>query len=237
MLSSRRCKYKPHDWRKVLPKYVAFRSCLYKILTQNPKQVKLKSVIMSDIIDLKLHEWCREKSTTDARIIIYNKIRDIPYAVIPELDDPEQYVEILNLNKGSCIPKHLLLCDMYQRIGLEVLYAVYPFKWNDLEIDYPSELKKLAEAMPISYHLACKVDIDGMLILVDATLDARLERIGLPVNKEWNGMTDTLLPVNPCGEEELYHPCEASIMQSRVPDEKSLVFYDGLNSWLERSRM
>ena len=191
---------------------------------------------MSDIIDLKLHEWCREESITDARIIIYNKIRDIPYAVIPELDNPEHYIEILNLNKGSCMPKHLLLCTIYQRIGLEVLYAIYPFRWDEIEIDYPPGLRKLAEAIPMSYHLACKVDIDGKIVLVDATLDPALEKLGLPVNKEWDGIRDTLLPVEPCGEEQLYHPSEASLTQPRATDEKSLAFYNELNSWLEKVR-
>ncbi|MBM3119226.1 MAG: hypothetical protein FJ006_06685 [Chloroflexi bacterium] len=190
----------------------------------------------TDIVDRKLHDWTRGKNAKDARISIFYKIRDIPYAVIPELNDPERYVDILKFNRGSCTPKHFLLCYMYQKIGLEVLYVVYPFRWNDFEAVYPPELQRLADAMPISYHLACKVDIDGKLVLVDATIDPALQKIGLPVNKKWDGLSDTLLAVNPCGEEQLYHPSEIHFMQPPTADEQSLAFYNRLNVWLKDTR-
>lgn len=190
----------------------------------------------TNIVDLKLYEWTRGKSAKDARITIFYKIRDIPYAVIPDLNDPERYIDILKLNKGSCTPKHFLLCYMYQKIGLEVLYAVYPFRWSDFETVYPSELQKLADAMPLSYHLTCKANIDGNLVLVDATVDPALQKIGLPVNQKWDGLSDTLLAMNPCGEEQLYHPSEAHLMLSPTADDKSLAFYNRLNLWLEDIR-
>jgi len=90
--------------------------------------------------------------------------------------------------------------------------------------------------MPLGYHLACKVNIDGNLILVDATLDPALQKIGLPVNEEWDGFNDTLSAINPCGDGELYHPSEAYLMQPGILDEKSLVFYNALNSWLDEIR-
>lgn len=191
---------------------------------------------MAGIIEEKFRQWTKGKRTREASIDIYQRIRDIPYAVVPELIDPERYVQILKLNRGSCTPKHFLLCDMYQRLGMLVLYVIYPFRWDEVEIDYPPHLRDLAEAVPPSYHLACKVDIEGNLVLVDATLDPALERLGLPVNGEWDGMSDTLLPVKPSGEELFYHPSEACGLQPSL-DEKSLAFYRGLNSWLEEVRL
>jgi hypothetical protein len=88
---------------------------------------------MTKTIDLKFREWSQGKSSADARVSIYYKIRDIPYAVIPEVSSPEQCASIVNWNRGSCTPKHLLMCEMYQRLGLEVLYAVYPFRWDAFE--------------------------------------------------------------------------------------------------------
>ena len=190
---------------------------------------------MAEFIEEKFREWTQGKDAADARVSIYQRIRDIPYAVIPELIDAKRYADILKLGKGSCAPKHFLLCDMYQRLGMVVLYVVYPFKWDELEIDYPPRLRRLAEAVPTSHHLACRVDIGGELVLVDATLDPPLKRLGLPVNMDWDGISNTLLPVNPCGEEQLYHPSEAYLTQAR-PDEESLVFYNELNSWLEEIR-
>jgi hypothetical protein len=135
---------------------------------------------MNELVDRKFREWTRYKDNVSSKVSIYEKIRDIPYAVIPEINDAERYVYILSMGKGSCTPKHFLLSNMYQKLGMMVLYVVYPFRWDELDIDYPRKLKRLAEAMSTSYHIACKVDIFGEFILVDATLDPLLEKVGLP---------------------------------------------------------
>ena len=158
---------------------------------------------MDEIIERSFQEWTRGQNAVEARVSIYHRIRDIPYAVIPELADARRYVEILRYGRGSCTPKHFLLGDMYQKLGLMVLYVVYPYRWDEGTAEYPPRLKKLAEAMPTSHHLACRVDINGELVLVDATLDPALKVLGAPVNEEWDGKSDTKLPVNPCGEEQI----------------------------------
>lgn len=191
---------------------------------------------MAEILDEKFVQWTRGKNLAQARLSIYQKVRDIPYAVVPELNDAKRYVEILKYGKGSCMPKHLLLCNMYQRLGMLVLYAVFPFRWDEAITGYPPHLRKLAERLPTNYHLACRVEIDGELVLVDATLDSALGKLGLPVNKEWDGVSNTLLPMNTCDQEELYYPSEAYLQQPRYYDEKSLEFYNELNRWLEKVR-
>jgi hypothetical protein len=190
---------------------------------------------MDGLIERRFGEWTSGRNGVEARVSIYQQIRNMPYAVIPELVDAEGYLEILKLGRGSCTPKHFLLCNMYQKLGMLVLYVVYPFRWDESEIDYPPRLRRLAEELPLSYHLACRVDIDGELVLVDATLDPALARLGLPVNNDWDGASDTRLPMNPCGEEELFHPFEASLMRARH-SEKQLAFYHELNSLLEKVR-
>ena len=52
------------------------------------------------MLNEKFQQWRQGKDTTQARINIYERIRDIPYAVIPQLNDAERYVEILKLGKG-----------------------------------------------------------------------------------------------------------------------------------------
>jgi len=190
---------------------------------------------MTEILLAKFNQWTQGKSSLEARVSIYNMIRDIPYAIIPELIDPERYTKIFAVGKGSCTPKHFLLCEMYQKLGMTVLYACYPFRWDEVEVDYPPILRKLARALPTSYHIACKVEINAELVLVDATLDPAMERLGLPVNKDWDGISDTVLPIVSCGEEQLYHPYEASHIKARL-DRKSLAFYKELNSWLVKVR-
>jgi hypothetical protein len=192
---------------------------------------------MADIVESKFREWTKGKNSKEARIAVFNHIRDIPYAVIPELSDSSKYVKMLDLNRGSCAPKHFLLCDMFQKLGLQVLYVVYQYRWGEFENLYPPELRKQAREMPLGNHLACKVDIEGKLVLVDATLDPALAIVGLPVNKEWDGLSDTLLPINPCSEEQLYHPSEANLMQIQQFSDMTQAFYNGLNLWMELLRV
>ena len=190
---------------------------------------------MTEILDETLREWTQGRNALEARINIFNKIRDIPYAIIPEINDYDRFTDILTIGKGSCSPKHLLLCELYQRLGMSVLFAVYPFRWDEVEIDYPPKLMKLAQALPTSYHLACMVDINGELVLVDATLDPALKEMGLPVNEEWDGISNTQLAIIPCGEVQIHHPSEALFMTAQR-DEKSLAFYGELNRWLDAFR-
>ena len=50
---------------------------------------------MADMIEEKFIQWTRGQEDLPARISIYSEIRDIPYAVVPELNSAEKYVEIL----------------------------------------------------------------------------------------------------------------------------------------------
>ena len=189
-----------------------------------------------DLIDIKLREWAAGRTGKDAMIAIYYKIRDIPYGILPELNDPVNYLGILETWMGSCTPKHLLLCNMYERLGRKVLYSVYPYRWAEFEELYPKELWKLALKMAPANHLACRVEINGSWVLVDATVDPPLGRIGLPVNVSWDGESDTLLPVLPTGDEELYYPSEASLMPPPDVDGNARVFYQGLNTYFRDIR-
>ena len=191
---------------------------------------------MQSIVEQRFYEWTAGKNPRQARISIYENIRDIPYAIIPELNSPTSYPQILNLGKGSCTPKHLLLADMFEKLGITVLLVIYPFKWTDLEVDFPLEIRAFIESFPDDYHLACKAEIEGRLVLVDATVDAALGAIGLPFNRDWDGFSDTLPAVEPDGEEEFFHPSEAGFVSSTVTDEAHLEFFAKLNSWLDGVR-
>ena len=144
---------------------------------------------------------------------------------------------MLELNRGSCTPKHFLLCTMFQKLGLPVLYVVYRYRWDEFEELYSLKLRKLAKAMPLGNHLACRVDMEGKLVLVDATLDPALAIVGLPVNKAWDGVSDTLLPVQPLGEEQVYHPSEADLIEAQELTDVTRTFYNGLNAWMQLLRV
>ena len=189
---------------------------------------------MSDIISEKFSQWTKGQNPLEARISVFRKIRDIPYAVIPEIIHPQKYLEILKINKGSCSPKHFLLADLLERLGLTIFYSVWQFLWKDIPIEWPLELKRLVEEMPINTHLALRVKIEDDFVLVDATLDPKLKILGLPIN-DWDGKGNTLLPIQPLGE-EVWHSREERELMVPNFEERSLIFYQKLNSWMEKVR-
>ena len=132
-------------------------------------------------------------------IAIFQQIRDIPYALNHAPDSPEMSAteRILAQGKGSCGAKHYLMADMYQKLGIEVVYATFPFLWNDPDLHYPPELRTLATGLPVAYHVACRVRINNRWVLVDATWDRPLKPAGFPVNENWDGRADTLCAVKP----------------------------------------
>jgi hypothetical protein len=148
------------------------------------------------LVDEKLREWTSGRDVRGGLISVFEHIRDIPYSLAVPMTDldtaPEQ---ILALGKGYCAPKHNLLAEMCRRMGYEVVYATFPFLWNDPDLLYPPDLRQLAITLPVAHHLACRVRINNRWVLVDATWDLPLKRAGFPVNVYWDGHTDTLCAV------------------------------------------
>jgi hypothetical protein len=154
--------------------------------------------VMSMLVDEKYREWTAGHDGKDALIAVFEHIRDIPYSLSVPMTDPDTAPEqILLLRKGYCGPKHYLLAEMYRRLGYEVVYATFPFLWNDPDLFFPMELRELATGLPVAHHLACRVRIGDRWVLVDATWDLPLAGGGFPVNEHWDGQTDTLCAVKP----------------------------------------
>lgn len=149
-------------------------------------------------LDQVFEEWTRGRDPLQARIAIFERVRDIPYSILVPMTDPKTAPEqILARGRGYCGPKHYLLAALYRRLGLDVVYATFPFLWDDPVLRYPPELRSLSAAMPVAYHLACRVLISGRWVLVDATWDPPLARGGFPVNASWDGLSDTRCAVTP----------------------------------------
>ncbi len=197
------------------------------------------------IIAEKLVYWTQDLGPKESRIAIFEHIRDIPYAIVTGLGHPIQGpTRMLDQKRGYCEPKHVLMHAMYRRLRIPVKYATYPFRWEAQDLNYPRKLEKLADKMPTGYHLACKVHIKGKWILVDATFDLPLKRLGFPVNERWDGVGNTLNAVKP--EEECIHENEEERIEylrarewrllTRKEKALSLRFYDELNKWLQQAR-
>ena len=151
-----------------------------------------------DIIDKAFHDWTDGLEPLAQRISVFEHIRDIPYKLITKLYDPDHaLIGLIDGNAGSCTPKHFLLGHMFDRLGLEVRYATYPFLWDAPDVDYPPEMRELAKLLPPEYHLSCLIKVNGDWKIVDATWDIPLEMGGLPVNHSWDGISETKNAVTP----------------------------------------
>lgn len=181
----------------------------------------------------------------ESRIRIFERIRDIPFAIVLELFSLKKGPgEMLFRNKGFCVPKHHLLGMMYQRIGVAVRYCTYSFRWSELGADYPAELKEQADKIPVTYHLACKAFIEDRWVLVDATWDLPLKKAGFPVNESWDGKSDLINAVKPLEESvhgdvrEREKAFREKLLSYSLPEKLELSrFSEGLNSWLEDLRV
>jgi hypothetical protein len=101
--------------------------------------------------------------------------------------------------------------------------------------EYSERLEQMALALPVSRHLACKVEIDDRLVLVDATIDLPLQKAGFTVNAGWDGKSDMLLPVTPIGAEDWYYHSEGRLMRTSVAPQFQ-AFYPELNRFLDQMR-
>jgi len=196
------------------------------------------------IIPAKFSQWTARLDPKEARISVYNHIRDIPYAIVPELRDPVSGpAGMLELGKGSCIPKHFLLGMLFQKLGIPVKYCTYLYSWDDPRIKYPPDLRSIVKELPMGTHLACRAHIEGQWVLVDATWDGRLKKAGFSVNENWDGLHPTKNAIKPMEEvvhdtveERVRYTTEAkkswTEAQARAYEKFPAVF----NAWLEACR-
>jgi len=196
------------------------------------------------IVEDTFTEWTKGLSAEESRVRIFEKIRDIPYYIDPAHFDFEKGpTGTLEDNRGSCTPKHYIMGVMYGKLGLTVEYCTYGFHWKDQKLDYSKEVMAMAKKLPVAYHLACRVFIEGKWILVDATWDPSLAFAGFPVNIDWDGKSDTTLAVTPtedhsCGDIHKRESTFSEKLSAYSLGEKLELsrFTIALNRWLEDMR-
>ncbi|MDO9326533.1 MAG: transglutaminase domain-containing protein, partial [Methanoregula sp.] len=140
--------------------------------------------------------------------------------------------------KGSCGAKHYLLAEMFRLLNIPVVYATFPFLWNDPDLDYPPDIRNLAATLPVAHHLACRVQIGCSWILVDATWDLPLAKAGFPVNEHWDGYSKTKCAVKPLKSPVRTAFCRTATNEPcRDKDEAALTPVDGeKNHWEKGAR-
>ena len=194
---------------------------------------------LSPIVLSAFHEWTHGLDTRESMISIFSHIRDIPYSlVVPENNAKTPQEQILMAGKGSCGAKHYLLAEMFRTLNIQVVYATFPFLWNDPDLHYPPQLRTLAATLPVAHHLACRVQIGCSWVLVDATWDLPLAKAGFPVNGNWDGYSETKCAVKPLKSPVRTAFCRTATNEPcRGTDEAALKPVDGeKNHWEEEDR-
>ncbi|PIW68477.1 MAG: hypothetical protein COW10_02355 [Candidatus Omnitrophica bacterium CG12_big_fil_rev_8_21_14_0_65_42_8] len=143
---------------------------------------------------------------------------------------------------------------MMEKLGVpndRIRYLTVPIKWNNMGIQYPEELKKLAEDIGgiTIYHEALEVDFEGKgnWVTLDATWDLPLKGgHGFMVNTCWDGVSGTELGVIKSNdgkiirhatmeERDVYFNSE--IEKLAIADREKLAnFYNAFDKWLEKLR-
>lgn len=212
--------------------------------------------MVSRIVDDTFQTWTYGlDSASDQMVSLFYHIRDMPYAIVGKLDYSQSWPENLLLTgHGSCVSKHQLFAEYLHHLYIPVRFITIPFYWDDPMIQYPNHLRVLAASLPLSYHLACQVEVEGRWVLVDATWDPPLQSAGFPVNLHWDGKSDTLPAVTPVPVRinpddppttHIVHekPDDRIRIKKSVPDNRleSVIrvretFLNALNDWLETLR-
>jgi hypothetical protein len=198
-----------------------------------------------DLIEQAFSKWTEGLSGREVLAAVFAGIRDIPYYVDPgHFSVKKGASRMLADGRGSCFPKHYLLRWMCDKLGFKTANCLYGFYWKDLKLDYPYNILSKASGLPVTYHLACRVFLDGKWVLLDATWDTALGNAGFPVNAVWDGKSDTVLGVTPLKEEhssgnidEIYAILRKKFLLYSEIEKRGLEEFTGdFNRWLEQVR-
>lgn len=200
--------------------------------------------LKQDFLIKTFDEWTAGLNSPEDRISVFEKIRDIPYGLVPKPKDPlARPAGMLEKNRGSCSPKHFLLGMFFERLGIPVQYASCRFLWSDLKLPYPEHLKEMLPGLPFEYHLICRAFINNRWILLDATWDPPLAKGGFLVNKKWDGVSDTQNAISSLKEvshnnleERIDYLKQKRGLYTGKERELYQKFMIGFNSWLENIR-
>ena len=190
---------------------------------------------MTSLIDQKYADWIAGLEPLQARIALFERVRDIPYRY-PASRDPE---EVLRSGFGTCSGKHYLLGELYRRLGLTVRHMICSHRFNESDLPFPDAMQAMLRRDEIvDMHDYLQVEVNGEWIDVDATWERGLRDFGFPVTENWDGRSPMMLSV--VADEHV--PVEGTeagrtkeeMLAKLSPRQRSLrkQFLDALNSWM-----
>ncbi|MBD3155580.1 MAG: hypothetical protein GF368_02895 [Candidatus Aenigmarchaeota archaeon] len=184
-----------------------------------------------------IQEWVDHLDSDEWVIKLFEKVRDIPYGDINSRDPKDVYEK----RKGTCSGKHELLKELYDELGIETKDFIALHKFNDLNVVFPKEIKRILDEYEIfDYHNFFKILVNGDWITVDVTWDRPLKKLGFFVNENWDGKSNMELCVVPI---EIFE-VEDSVLSKKqklmdLPKETQKyrkIFLEELTVWLDEFR-
>jgi len=158
-------------------------------------------------------------------ISIFEKVQKIPYRVC--MFDKKNINE--ELRYGDCRHKSELLFKLLEKEGFEVKKIKVLFDWRDLPL--PKEITEiLKDSDKVWSHDSIKVKINNRWIKIDCTWNSELEKIGFPITKNWDGVSDTLQVTN--GKLQFFD-AEMFNIKPKILKEEAYRFADKLNEFVQ----
>lgn len=163
-------------------------------------------------------------------VAIFEKVQKIPYRV-SKFDEKEINEK---LKCGDCRHKSILLYNLLKKKRFDVKKIKVIFDWKDLPI--PKRiLSNLKQSSTIWDHDALSVRVNNKWVKVDCTWDLALEKVGFPITKNWDGISDTLQITE--GKLKFYDTDKyTKDKRIKIIKEEAYVFAEALNSWFDNIR-
>ena len=182
-----------------------------------------------------LKERVRAGSTNVADI--YHAVRKIPYGSTGERDP----VKVIANNLGSCSGKHILLRDLLREVGWEAEIITMFTHFNRGVPSHPAmpaDLRAMIDGEDVcDFHHYVRVRIREGWHKLDATWHDALISYGFPVNRDWEGNSDTVLAATPIREYPAVEDLVAwkeQLLTQLTPEQRKFraKFFTRLTEWM-----
>ena len=189
----------------------------------------------TELIRQTLGEWTRGRDSLRARIVVFERVRDLPYGY-PSSRDP---VTVLQQGFGSCSGKHYLLGEMFRMLGLQVRHMICTHRFNESPLPFPVPMQEMLRKNEIvDLHDYIQISVNDAWVDVDATWERGLREFGFPVNEDWEGTLPMLLSVVPedyTVVEQNPERLKEELLSRLTPRQRTLrrQFLEALSRWVQ----
>ncbi|HVO25343.1 MAG TPA: transglutaminase domain-containing protein [Candidatus Margulisiibacteriota bacterium] len=188
-----------------------------------------------DIIRQTFDEWVRGSDALRARVVLFERVRDLPYAY-PASRDP---CTVLQQGRGSCSGKHYLLGEMFRLLDLQVRHMICTHRFNESPLPFPAPMQEMLRRNEIvDLHDYLQIRVKDGWIDIDATWERGLREFGFPVNEEWDGtspMVVSVVPEDYAVAERDPERLKEELLSKLTPRQRALrkQFLEALSGWID----